>query len=189
MLNIAFKEWAAVCDALALGRQSLIIRKGGIAEDKGEFRPEHDTFLLQPTYFHEQQQMGLKPTAADLLARADMNRPQMGTIRFGHFAKAEKVIKVEQLEPLLKLEPLHVWTNETVMQRFHYRWPGLYVFIVRVYALPTPVILPDEPEYAGCKTWVPLRQAISIDGAKPVLSDSDYEAAAATVMAVLNASK
>ena len=39
MLRIAFKEWAAVCRALASGRQSLIIRKGGIAEAGGVFAP------------------------------------------------------------------------------------------------------------------------------------------------------
>ena len=50
---VAFKEWAAVCAALAAGRQALILRKGGIAEGPGGFRPEHDRFWLLPTRFHE----------------------------------------------------------------------------------------------------------------------------------------
>ena len=66
-LSIAFKEWAVICRALAEGRQSLILRKGGIAEAGGQFRPEHDRFLLYPTYFHEQHHTGTK---ADLYAVA-----------------------------------------------------------------------------------------------------------------------
>ena len=53
MLSVAFKEWAVICAALASGKQSLILRKGGIAEEGGGFKPEHSEFLLYPTYFHE----------------------------------------------------------------------------------------------------------------------------------------
>ena len=34
---VAFKEWLGVCEALGSGRQSLILRKGGVAEDGGEY--------------------------------------------------------------------------------------------------------------------------------------------------------
>ncbi len=50
---MALKEWAAVCQALAVGRQTILLRKGGIAEGPGGFRAEHDAFWLLPTYFHE----------------------------------------------------------------------------------------------------------------------------------------
>ena len=49
---IALKEWAAVCEALAAGRQTILLRKGGIAEGPGGFRPEHSEFWLLPTWFH-----------------------------------------------------------------------------------------------------------------------------------------
>ena len=45
-LNVAFKEWAVVCQALAAGRQSVILRKGGIAEEGGIFRPEYKVLVL-----------------------------------------------------------------------------------------------------------------------------------------------
>src|SRR5688572_20328501 len=53
-LMFAFKEWTLICDALGRGEQSLIIRKGGIAEGRGGFRFKHADFLLFPTLFHEQ---------------------------------------------------------------------------------------------------------------------------------------
>ncbi len=54
MESIGFKEWAMVCEALARGRQSLIVRKGGIAEGREGFSFKHEEFHLFPTWFHEQ---------------------------------------------------------------------------------------------------------------------------------------
>src|SRR5882762_532527 len=53
-MNIGFKEWTLVCDALGRGEQSIILRKGGIAEGRAGFRFQHPEFLLFPTLFHEQ---------------------------------------------------------------------------------------------------------------------------------------
>ena len=54
MESIGFKEWAAVCEALGQGRQSVILRKGGIAEGREGFSFKHSEFFLFPTWFHEQ---------------------------------------------------------------------------------------------------------------------------------------
>ena len=50
----AFKEWAVVCAALASGRQSVILRKGGIHEGRDGFRVDHREFWLFPTRFHQE---------------------------------------------------------------------------------------------------------------------------------------
>ena len=39
--QMAFKEWAVICRALAQGRQRLILRKGGIEEPGGQFELAH----------------------------------------------------------------------------------------------------------------------------------------------------
>src|SRR5205814_10220299 len=96
MLRIAFKEWAAVCLALASGRQSIIIRKGGIAEAGGAFAPEHDRFWLYPTYVH-QQQTGLRPDAADLLRHAGREGPPTGTGGPTHCAESAGASHVHPL--------------------------------------------------------------------------------------------
>src|SRR6476646_1534337 len=54
MESVGFKEWAAVCEALGRGRQSIILRKGGIAEGRDGFSFKHREFFLFPTWFHEQ---------------------------------------------------------------------------------------------------------------------------------------
>ena len=82
MATVAFKEWAVICRALAAGRQAVILRKGGISESGGEFRPEHERFLLLPTHFHEQHRTGIKPELMSDLdaAEADLAPAVVGEL-------------------------------------------------------------------------------------------------------------
>lgn len=187
MLTIAFKEWAVVCRALGEGRQSVILRKGGIAEAGGRFRPEHDRFLLYPSFFHEQQSAGIKPDLLPVLAAAEADRPPPGRVRFTHYADVADVRHATDLDSLLALDPYHGWNADTVRQRFHYRTPGLYVLTVRTFRLTVPAEVVERPEYAGCKTWVNLDAPVTTDGATPVLTDDAFAAAARGVATVLAA--
>ena len=167
MLTIAFKEWASVCEALASGRQSVILRKGGISEESGIFRPDHDRFWLYPTFFHAPQG-GLKPDAPITAAS-----PKPGTIRLTHFAEVKSVYWLDTVERALSLDEFHIWDAETVQKRFAYRTQGLYVLTVRVFAT-NPVEVPERPEYAGCKTWVELDPGAEEHPASPVLDDTAF---------------
>jgi hypothetical protein len=172
MLRVAFKEWAAVCRALAEGRQSVILRKGGIAEVGGVFRPEYDRFWLYPTYHHEQPRKGLKPEYLPLIDAAEVDRPPAGVLRLTHFVEVEETRFVDRLEDALAIDQLHVWSEETVRQRYHYRTPGLYVLTVRVFRVRTPMEIPEDPAYAGCKTWVELDRDVEEQPADRVVTDS-----------------
>jgi hypothetical protein len=166
-LSVAFKEWAVVCAALAAGRQSVILRKGGIAEEGGTFRPEHSEFLLYPTYFHEHR-AGIKPEFLPLLEEAERGKPPTGTIRFTHLVSVESIERLTDLEAALALDSRHAWTTEVVRQRFHYRAPGLSALGVRVFRLAQPVEVVERPEFAGCKTWVHLDTPVDTSQAIPV---------------------
>ncbi len=174
MLRVAFKEWAAVCRALALGRQSIILRKGGIAETGGTFVPAHNRFWLYPTYVH-QQAGGLKPEAAELLRAAEAERPPAGTLRLTHFAEVKAIYHITKLFGALLFEDFHCWSEETVRQRFAHRTPGLYVLAVRVFASSEPLELPESAEYAGCRTWVDLGRDLPTEPAQAVLPDSQFD--------------
>ena len=173
MLKIAFKEWAAVCRALADGTQTVILRKGGIAEVGGEFKPEHSRFWLYPTHYHEQHRHGLKPEAMHFLDAAERSYPATGTIDFSHFVDMAEVFFVDSLDAALSLDPWHIWTPALVEQRFRYRTPGLYVLPVRVRAAKAATV-PELPEYEGCKTWVTLDRELP-DESESVLSDAEFE--------------
>lgn len=174
MIAIAFKEWAVICRALAEGWQSLILRKGGIAETGGEFRPEHNRFLHYPTYFHERHRTGVVPELLPLLDAAEADKPSHGVIRFAHYAEVAAVAHLTDPEQLNAIAPLHGWTPEEVRKRFDYRTPGLFALAVRVFRLPQTVEAVERPEYAGCKTWVELDAPIPTAGATPVLNDDGF---------------
>jgi len=166
--GVGFKEWRGVCEALASGRQSLILRKGGIAEEAGAFVPEHRAFWLYPTRMHEAQQ-GLRiesevpPLAGD---------PTVVPIR--SLAVVDAIYHLDREDRLDDLEPFHVWTEETVRKRFHYRSPGLWALAVRVWARDEAEEVRVTPEQLGCKTWVPFDPALATRGLAPVLDDEAW---------------
>ncbi len=172
MLQHGLKEWAVICQALAEGRQALILRKGGSAEEGGEFRLEHQQFWLFPTYTH-QQRAGLRAEALPLLERVEQERPPAGVVRLSHFAEVTGVYRLRDLLPALLLGHLHYWSEETVRQRFAYRLPGLFVLPLRVYRAAAVTELAHSPGYEGCRSWVELERPLPTAGATPVLSDQD----------------
>jgi len=172
--NTAFKEWAAICAALGDGRQTLIIRKGGIDEGREGFRVAHDEFWLFPTYLHEAA-TGLEPDALPLLARAEADRPPAGTLRLAHYAVVTDVFHVLDQERLTRLAGQHVWSPRTVDERFTYRRPGLFVLTVRVYVREEPHLIPDSPHFAGCRSWVDLPLELATGKLAPSLSDEEFE--------------
>ncbi len=161
-LDIAFKEWAAVCLAIGAGAQSIIFRKGGIAEGNGVFKPEHSRFWLYPTYFHEDKSPLLKPEAKAWLDRAEASRPKPGTILISTFVDILEVQFLTNLDAVFAFDTQHIWTADAIQQRFHYRTPGLWLLKLRTSNLPVPIVIDERVEYAGCKTWVKLKRALSL---------------------------
>jgi hypothetical protein len=163
--DIAFKEWAGICHALAEGRQSLILRKGGIAEQGSRFTPDHDRFWLFPTHTHQQYQ-GLRESAPALDAGSEL--------AIDTLVEVDQVARLTQLDQVHALAPFYLWTEETIEARFQYREPGLWLLLVRVRRLAHPVIVAGRSEFRGCHTWVPLPDPISLSGLVPVLSEAEH---------------
>jgi hypothetical protein len=172
-LSVALKEWAAVCHALESGRQVMLLRKGGIYEAAGEFQLEHRQFLLFPTYLHQNAAM-LKPEARKGLQQREAEPPQ---VRLGAAGVVTDIVRVGSRAEVDAVDDEHVWAPPLIDMRFNYRPDNpLYVLVVRAYRLPEPVTVENTPQYAGCKSWVPLGRTISVGGARPVLPDDAYEA-------------
>jgi hypothetical protein len=162
MKSIGFKEWSMVCDALGRGEQSIILRKGGIAEGQGGFSFQHREFFLFPTFFHEQ--IGkIRSAAAEL--------PQTyGAIPIKFFAKVDRAMTIISLEMAEAFRPLHVFADEVVRERFDYKGEGLNVAFVRVYRIEPRCYVANEKRYGGCRSWVDLPEPPAMD-LRPVLSD------------------
>jgi hypothetical protein len=150
MQRIGFKEWALVCAALGEGRQTIIIRKGGIAEGRDGFAFRHREFFLFPTFFHEQMGRIRLPTA--FLPDSLPNE-----IEIRYFAKVDETRVLTEWEDVCALKALHILQESVVRERFEYDdAPGVHVAFVRVFRLEPVWRFPDVKAYGGCRSWVQL---------------------------------
>ena len=171
-LNVALKEWASVCNALEEGRQIILLRKGGILEAIGGFKLEHPQFFLFPTYLHQNAQMLKEPERKRLMSLKE----EPAQILLSSAATVTDIIRLRDRAQMDRLDQEHIWTSPLIDMRFNYRPQNpLYLLLLRVYRLAEPITIENTPEYAGCKSWVPLDAAISTAGAQAAIDDSDYE--------------
>lgn len=152
MTTPALKEWSAAVHALLDGRQTVLLRKGGIGEKR--FHLAADRFLLFPTVAHSHAER-VRPEHRDLLdPSAPDSTADAVTVRAG--AKVVAAVEVARPEAIGELEPLHIWTGESVRDdRLDFRPKRrLAVLVVQVFPLVRPVRLERTPAYAGCVSWV-----------------------------------
>lgn len=169
----AFKEWALVCEALGSGNQSLLLRKGGIAEGKKGFGFEHSAFVLFPTWFHGQIEKIRLQNASTILSEAPekLHLEYIASIEWNDF--------LSDREKITKLSPLHILDESVIEERFHYidqhqkNTPGIHVAFVRIYRLDVPLQLNMEKRFGGCRSWVQLPK-MTIRTSVSVLSDEEH---------------
>jgi hypothetical protein len=176
----AFKEWAATCLALSEGRQSLLVRKGGIHERGGHFSVEHREFWLFPTQFHQTAD-DFRPDAAPLIAQAAAAALPPGIVRVELYAVINEVIELADESALAQLADLQILSEATLARRFHYRSAGLFVLPARIYRLSQPFELAESPHFAGCRTWVDLERDLPMRDLACVLSDAAHDQSLARI--------
>jgi hypothetical protein len=185
----ALKEWAIVCRALADGRQSLLVRKGGIEEIKSGFQVTHRDFWLFPTAVH-QKVADLLPAVHAEFEEVQRSFPPAGTIPIQLYATVTDAMRVTDLDRLRPLSPYHILSWDCVAGRFQYRnKPEVHVLILRVYRRPEPMLIGNTPQYDGCVSWVDLAEPLPTAGCTPVLSDAEFEARLARIRACLAGAK
>ena len=180
-MSYGFKEWALVCELLGAGEQSVILRKGGIAEGRAGFRFQHPEFLLFPTLFHEQAaKLRVPEETAIPAARPD------GQIEIRYMARAEWTRDIDSWETAVRLERFHLWQRSEIEKRFQYdEKTGLSVAFVRVFRFLEPFLFPDSPKYGGCRSWVQLPDPPAQQEAVPVLDDVIHRERERKVLAAL----
>src|SRR5690606_8690964 len=145
---IGLQEWQVCCDALVAGDLILAVRKGGIHEHRGGlFAPEHDRFALLPTWLH-QDASRLRPGFPTPV------RPPApaGTIPVPGWCAVERVCRVADLAAVQALGAELAWSQTELATRFAYRdQPFLFVLALRAWRFATPIVITDEPAYAGCR--------------------------------------
>ena len=180
-MSIGFKEWTLICEALGSGAQSIILRKGGIAEGRAGFRFQHDEFYLFPTLFHEQVAK-LKLPAETVLPASSPD----GQIAIDNLVRVEWTQDLADLATVRRLAPFHLWRDEVIEERFRYdEKQGVSLAFVRVEKLAQPFVFPSSPSYGGCRSWVKLPDPPSALASTAVLSEAAHRERETQIRALL----
>lgn len=185
--SVALKEWAAFVAALQQGGQLLLLRKGGIREEGKKFIPAHPSFLLFPTYEHQKKDLLKPPFQANVELPANGARPPAVTLT--HWAKLHEAIEISEEDALQSISPFHIWSDDYAHKRL--RWKPrqpLWLLILRVYSLGEPQTVPNLPAYGGCKSWITLREPVSLGELTPVMSEAEFNNAVAQIKKTLDPS-
>jgi len=150
----ALKEWSAAVHAMLDGRQTLLLRKGGIHEKR--FALNAPQFVFFPTVAHGHLERVRPEHRALLDAAAADSTEDAVVIRGG--AKVVAAVEVNRPETLERIADLHIWTAESVQaDRLDFRPKHrLTALVVQAIPLAAPTRLVRTPEYAGCVSWVEL---------------------------------
>lgn len=175
-LSLALKEWGAVAHALLDGRQTLLLRKGGIHERAFSVQGGDAGFVLFPTVAHSHRER-VRPEHADLLPRgeADVTEDAL-TVRCGIVIVA--AVEVTRPENLPEVADLHIWTDASIFEdrvAFRPRHP-LHALVVRSLSLPEPMAVRRAEAFSGCRSWLDL--PLAWDGAAGEVVHSDARLAA-----------
>ena len=172
-MQIAFKEWAVVVEALGSGGQIVILRKGGVAEGQGGFQVEQERFWFFPTRFHQQAEGVVAEARAGF---KDYEWPANDLLRIEFCAEVIEARRLDSLAQAQRLAGQHIWREEIITERFDWgRDVGIYAMAVRARRLGKPVEMPMLESYGGCKSWVELEAALEFADTEPVLAAADFD--------------
>lgn len=166
----ALKEWATVVTALESGKQTVILRKGGILETASGFKIIAKKFILFPTFEH-QEEKNLKPEFHNYLDIIKQNHPQNEHNKITSYAEVIDEVDIQSQEKIKALSDFHIWSNSYINERVNWMpdKPIKAVFL-KVYKIPAKEI-PIKSEYHGCKSWININE--DIQTGKAVLSNEE----------------
>jgi hypothetical protein len=175
----ALKEWAVTCEALARGRQVLIVRKGGIGEKR--FELPHARFFLFPTYAHQRPEL-VKPEHRADFAGPLGRREEPDRVALTPYAELHDAHPIREPEALEALSDLHILTDDYAAERLRWRrTQPLWAAVLRVHRPVAPPELQVLPEHGGCVSWVELPEDVVPGALTPALDDDAFAAAAGAV--------
>jgi hypothetical protein len=168
------KEWAVTGEALARGRQIVLLRKGGLLDEDGSFSLEHGQFWLLPTWLHQEPSL-VKPQHRDLF---DFARPVDGesvkTPLIRHFASVQAVWHLEERDEAKLRAATQIYAQSYLDLRFNYQSAKpLLCAALRVWQLESPIRYAMKSQDMGCRSWIEMEAPLA-GTAHPVLDDESF---------------
>jgi hypothetical protein len=187
---LALKEWSIICKAMEEGKQTILLRKGGILEYKKGFEISQKVFLLYPTLEHqaaEYLQSNYLQEYELLLKRnsSEIVQDKVNILRI--IARIEAMQEFHNHELLSKLEKYHIWNEKYVNMRMNYNpIKPMNALLLRIYKLSQPISIDVNPGWAGCKSWIDIEFTNKygnqygninelLNQSVPVIKDKDFQ--------------
>lgn len=160
LFNKCLTEWNAIIEALGHGQQSILVRK---------YNTNLKEFILYPTisYAHGNYLESFKDKYRHFVEENSFPNRDGKKMEVKYFARVESVVE-KPITRIGGLSNLHIWTDKHIKSYFKNQKP--YVWILRVYKLKEPNIVERT---RGLK-YAHLLKEVSLDGMKPVLTDSEF---------------
>lgn len=184
LLELGYKEWSAVVDALGQGIQSVMMRT---------YKPRYSPFLLYPTFSYgttsgaEQKfQQRYRQFANQSVEQTRKMAHEELLVQISYFAYVDQVIEVPKTKWKI-LEPYFMWSTDHILSYVN-KPPGTlkgYLWILRVFELPKPCkfgrLSQGGPpaEYRHC-------EPVSIRDSKPILTDEQFATLKAEIVTRIN---
>jgi restriction system protein len=156
------KEWNATLEALGHGKQTILIRS---------YKTNIKEFLLYPTVSYalkDDYLNSFQDKYQDFVKDNALPEKNGDNVLIKYFATLEEI--VEKPVSRLPSDKFYIWTKDHVKN--YMSGKTAYIWILRVnklkelyWAEPTP----------GAIKYANLKNEVSLDGMKPVLSDSEFE--------------
>lgn len=161
------KEWNATVEALGQGKQTILIRN---------YKTSAENFLLYPTVTYALKDGYLDSFQGkyrDFVKDNTLPKTKRDKILIKYFADVEEVI--EKSVSRIPSAKNYIWTPNHVKN--YMTGKTAHVWVLRVYKLKKPYL--TKPSRAI--KYVNLKDEVSLEGIEPVLSDSTFEKAIATI--------
>jgi hypothetical protein len=186
----ALKEWAIVCKELEEGRQTILLRKGGIMERKHGFELRHNDFYMFPTYEHQSRDL-LQEEYVDKFESILQDKPLDDRNTIDLYAKVIFITETFSRKILHDLRDFHIWNEKYINARMDYNpEKPLSIILLRIYRLNKALNVALSPQQAGCRSWIDF-ESLSTENSqdnigKPVLSNDIFQERQSQLMEVIN---
>lgn len=186
----ALKEWAIVCKGLEEGRQTILLRKGGIMERKHGFELRHNEFYMFPTYEHQSRDL-IQQEYADKYEPIFHGKHQDDFNMIYLYAKVIFIKETFNRKLLHALRDFHIWSEKYIDTRMDYNpEKPVSIILLRIHMLNKSLNVALSPQLAGCRSWIDVPSlAVEVDQSnmgKPVLSNDIFHKKKSQLMEVLN---
>ena len=185
IIQTALKEWSVAVDALSKGETVVLLRKGGIKEEQGKFLAQAESALLFPTFEHQKAAL-LKPKYQSQVVPVSSGwHPQ--AIELKAWAEITEIFLTLDEEKVAALADFHIWQPQLAQERLKWKpKQPLYVMALRVYLLSQPLSISWSDRYQGCRSWISLEEALTVDKKQPAISEADYSTLVGEIAALLS---